>query len=130
MPAAGPATIRAQLPVGTGAGIASRLQAEKLKMSWSGSMRCYHDILDERLWHTDMHDHPAVVQAGGAAFEPSDVVPWQRHDKSGPLRSLGVDIVQRVMVLHSLLSNEVAIKLLCHRRLLCSFQSPQFRCGW
>ena len=30
----------------------ARLQAEKIKISWSGRKRCYDNILVEMLWHT------------------------------------------------------------------------------
>ena len=30
----------------------ARLKAEKIKISWSGSKRCYDNILVERMWRT------------------------------------------------------------------------------
>jgi putative transposase len=30
----------------------ARLQAEEIKISWSGRKRCYDNILVERFWHT------------------------------------------------------------------------------
>jgi len=30
----------------------TKLQAEKIKFSWSGRQRCYDNILVERLWRT------------------------------------------------------------------------------
>jgi putative transposase len=36
----------------TSADFVSRLQTEKIRISWSGRKRCYHNILVERLWRT------------------------------------------------------------------------------
>ena len=36
----------------TSTDIVARLQAEEIKISWSGRKRCYDNILDERLWRT------------------------------------------------------------------------------
>ena len=36
----------------TSGGFVARLQAEKIKISWSGRKRCYDNILVERLWGT------------------------------------------------------------------------------
>ena len=34
----------------------ARLQAEEIKISWSGRKRCYDNILVERLWRTVKHE--------------------------------------------------------------------------
>ena len=36
----------------TSSDFVARLQAEKIKISWSGRRRCYDNILVERLWRT------------------------------------------------------------------------------
>ena len=36
----------------TSSGFVAKLQAEKIKISWSGRKRCYDNILVERLWRT------------------------------------------------------------------------------
>ena len=34
----------------------ARLQAEKIKISWSARKRCYYNILVERLWQTGKYE--------------------------------------------------------------------------
>jgi putative transposase len=40
----------------TSSAFVSRLQSEKIKISWSGRKRCYENILVERLWRTVKHE--------------------------------------------------------------------------
>ena len=39
----------------TSADFVAKLEAEKIKISWSGRKRCYDIILEERLWRTLQH---------------------------------------------------------------------------
>lgn len=49
----------------TSADFVGRLQAEDIKISWSGRRRCYDNILVERLWRT------VKYVAGGFSAKPS-----------------------------------------------------------
>ncbi len=40
----------------TSSAFVGKLQAEKIKISWSGRKRCYDNIHVERLWRTDKYE--------------------------------------------------------------------------
>ena len=50
----------------------ARLQAEAIKISWSGRKRCYDNILVERLWRT------VKYVAAGFSAKPSRGLPGSR----------------------------------------------------
>ena len=49
----------------------ARLQAEKIKISWSGRKRCYNNILVERLWRTLKYEE-AYIHAYSDGWEADD----------------------------------------------------------
>jgi len=46
----------------------ARLQAEEIKISWSGRKRCYDNILVERLWRT-LKDEEVYLRAYSDGWE-------------------------------------------------------------
>lgn len=40
----------------TSSNLVSKLQAEEIRISWSGTTRCHDNILAERLWRTVKHE--------------------------------------------------------------------------
>ena len=68
----------------------ARLQAEAIKISWSGSKRCYDDILDERLWRTVKYEEVYLrAYSDGSKAEISQALFLRRYCHVRPHSFLG-----------------------------------------
>ena len=78
----------------------ARLQAEEIRISWSGRKRCYDNILVERLWRTVKYEE-VYLRAYSDGWEAEISLVHDRHQVEEPLLQRDVGDVRGPDLIHT-----------------------------